>query len=102
MGYIKGRFCSLQGLRQQIDNPRDHELALVWIKSCIVIHGLVSIIEQGDEDKDFVAELVRAGIDDRPNILQGRNDVGGPSDTQREVGGNAKRSQLKNFLLENL
>ena len=101
MGYIKGQFCSLRGLRQQIDNSRDHELALVWVKTCIIIHTLVSVIEQGDEDEDFISELVEEGIDDERNMLQ--SDVsGGLSDMQREMGGTAKRTQLKYTLLENL
>ncbi|KAJ7616875.1 hypothetical protein B0H17DRAFT_876951, partial [Mycena rosella] len=41
MGYIKGRFCSLRGLRQQIDDSVDHERALAWVKTCVVIHTLV-------------------------------------------------------------
>ncbi|KAJ7748991.1 hypothetical protein B0H16DRAFT_1223401, partial [Mycena metata] len=41
MGYIKGRFASLRGLRQQIDDSNDHECALAWVKVCIIIHTLV-------------------------------------------------------------
>jgi hypothetical protein len=58
MGYLKGRFSSLQGLRQQIDNLTDHKHALTWIKTCIVIHTLISFVEHADEDEEFVAELV--------------------------------------------
>lgn len=102
MGYIKGRFCSLRGLRQQIDNSRDHELALIWVKTCIIIHTLVSVIEQGDEDEDFISELVEEGIDDERNMLQSEDSIGGLSDMQREMGGTAKRTQLKYILLKNL
>jgi hypothetical protein len=59
MGYIKGQFCSLQGLRQQIDDIHDHRQALVWVKTCIVLHALISIIEEGDEDMEYIAELVQ-------------------------------------------
>ncbi|KJA13254.1 hypothetical protein HYPSUDRAFT_115878, partial [Hypholoma sublateritium FD-334 SS-4] len=45
MGYIKGWFCSLQGLRQQIDTAQDHQCAIAWIKTCIVLHTLVFFIE---------------------------------------------------------
>ncbi|KJA13569.1 hypothetical protein HYPSUDRAFT_119452, partial [Hypholoma sublateritium FD-334 SS-4] len=45
MGYFKGRFCSMRGLRQQIDDARDHERAVAWIKACIVIHTLIFFIE---------------------------------------------------------
>jgi len=63
MGYIKGRFCSLRGLRQQIDDAVDHERAITWIKACIVIHTLIFQIEHGQEDPLFVQELVQAGSD---------------------------------------
>ncbi|KAF8151555.1 hypothetical protein B0H34DRAFT_616153, partial [Crassisporium funariophilum] len=45
MGYIKGRVCSLRGLRQQIDDVVDHVRAVAWIKACIVLHTLVFIIK---------------------------------------------------------
>jgi len=61
MGYIKGRFCSLRGLRQQIDNALDHERAVAWIKACIVIHMLIFLIEHGEKDPQFVLELIQEG-----------------------------------------
>ena|ERR1700690_2745875 len=100
MGYIKGRFCSLRGLRQQIDDARDHDRALVWVKTCIIIHTLVSIVERGSEDADFVAELVREGADGVHDVV--RPDVDGPSDTQRETLGKRKRTQLKQMLFESM
>ena len=59
MGYIKGRFSSLRGLRQQIGDVLDHKRALAWVKTCIIIHTLVSFVEEGDEDNEFMEELVR-------------------------------------------
>ncbi|KAF8577493.1 hypothetical protein K439DRAFT_1282785, partial [Ramaria rubella] len=41
VGYLKGRFSSLNGLRQQIDDEVDHHQALEWIHACIVIHTLI-------------------------------------------------------------
>ena len=58
MGYLKGRFSSLRGLRQQIDDATDHKRALAWVKTCVIIHTLVSFIEEGDEDGEFITELV--------------------------------------------
>lgn len=63
MGYIKGHFCSLRGLRQQIDDSVNHEQALAWVKACIVIHTLILLIEKGGEDPQFVDELVEEGHD---------------------------------------
>lgn len=61
MGYFKGRFCSMRGLRQQIDSAVDHKRAVAWIKTCIVIHTLVFDIENGAEDPEFVEELIHDG-----------------------------------------
>jgi hypothetical protein len=103
MGYIKGRFCSLRGLRQPIDNARAHGRALIWVKTCIIIHTLVSIIEEGEEDDDFTAELVQEGLDetDTHDVLQDR-DGGGSSDVRQQGEGSAKRTELKCILLEYL
>jgi hypothetical protein len=39
VGYLKGRFPSLKGLRLRIDN-RDHQLfATTWIIACMVVHN---------------------------------------------------------------
>ena len=103
MGYIKGRFCSLRGLRQPIDDARAHRRALIWVKTCIIIHTLVSIIEEGEEDDDFTAELVQEGLDqtDMHDVLQDR-DGGGSSDVRQQGEGSAKRTELKCILLEYL
>jgi hypothetical protein len=70
MGYIKGWFSSLCGLRQQIDDAVDHECAIAWIKACIVIHTLIFQIEHGQEDPLFIQELVQAGSDASSNNIE--------------------------------
>ena len=101
MGYLKGRFSSLRGLRQQIGNATDHKRALAWVKTCIIIHTLVSFVEEGDEDNDFIDELVREGADEPQAgdvIGQDRDQ----SDTQQETQGQRKRTELKTMLFESL
>ena len=100
MGYLKGRFSSLRGLRQQIDDATDHKRALAWVKTCVIIHMLVSFIEEGDEDGEFVTELVREGTDARGDVLRQANSE--PSDTQRDTQGQRKRTELKRMLFEEL
>ena len=100
MGYLKGRFSSLRGLRQQIGNATDHMRALAWVKTCIVIHTLVSIVEEGGEDNEFMDELVREGTD-APGDVIGQADRD-QSDTQRETQGQTKRTELKTMLFESL
>ncbi|KDQ49003.1 hypothetical protein JAAARDRAFT_102470, partial [Jaapia argillacea MUCL 33604] len=41
VGYLKGRFSSLKGLRQQIKDETDHLRAVEWVRTCIVIHSLI-------------------------------------------------------------
>ncbi|KAF9514843.1 hypothetical protein BS47DRAFT_1258617, partial [Hydnum rufescens UP504] len=38
IGFLKGHFSSLRGLRQQIKDERDHELAVYWVISCLILH----------------------------------------------------------------
>ena len=82
MGYLKGHFSSLWGLRQQIGDAIDHKCALTWVKTCIVIHMLISFIEEGDEDNKFMDELVWEGAD-TPGDFMGQAD-GDWSDTQQK------------------
>ena len=99
MGYLKGRFSSLRGLRQQIRDATDHKRALAWVKTCIIIHTLVSFIEEGDEDNDFIDELMREGAEAAGDVIGQDRDQ---SDTQREMQGQRKRTELKTMLFESL
>ena len=106
MSYLKGQFSSLRGLHQQIDDATDHKQALAWVKTCIVIHTLICFVEEGDEDDEFLDELVREGTDvpghpgDVIELLGQAN--GEPSDAQRERWGQEKCTELKRMLFESL
>jgi len=96
VGYLKGRFCSLRGLRQQIDGTLGHERAIAWIKTCLVIHTLVSKIEHGSEDANFVQELIEEGSEGPTD----QNDV--IAEAAREVRGQTLREKLKADLFKYL
>lgn len=98
MGYLKGRFCSLCGLQQQIDDVVDHARAVAWIKACLVLHTLVFEIENGNEDPDYVQELVDEGID--PDLGTLDNEL--EAKVVRETRGQGKRTELKEKLFEYL
>ena len=100
MGYLKGRFSSLRGLRQQISDVTDHMRALAWVKTCIIIHTLISFIEEGDEDNEFINELVQEGTDAHGAVIgQADRDQ---SDALRETQGQRKRTELKTMLFESI
>ena len=48
MGYLKGRWSSLRGLRLRIDDEDNHMFATLWIASCIHLHNFAI----GHERKD--------------------------------------------------
>jgi hypothetical protein len=64
VGYLKGWFGSLRGLRQQIRDNRFPELSLEWIKTCIVVHMLWFCIERDLPDGGMVEQLLSEGRED--------------------------------------
>lgn len=47
VGFLKGRWSSLRGLRLRIDNQSHIQLATLWIISCIHLHAFAIGHEQG-------------------------------------------------------
>jgi len=76
VGYLKGRFQSLQGLRQQINSAQDYALALAWVWVCIIVHSLAACYEEGEEDDHFW-QWVHDGLLDQPNEGDNCNPVDG-------------------------
>jgi hypothetical protein len=65
IGYLKGRFQSLRGLQQQIKNSRDHEMALAWVRACLILHNIIINIEHAiDENDRFYQEMLADGLTD--------------------------------------
>jgi hypothetical protein len=61
---------------------------LVCVKTGIVLHALINIIEEKDEDMEYVAELVQEGRELHGTSRLERRD--GLSDAQQQVEGRAK------------
>ncbi|PPQ95100.1 hypothetical protein CVT25_011530 [Psilocybe cyanescens] len=99
MGYFRGRFASLQGLQQQINNAKGHKRAVAWIKACIVIHTLVFFIKHGHEDKEQFEQLIQEGTDD-PSISNPHNNI--KNEAIQETRGQQKQEQLKSEFLKSL
>jgi DDE superfamily endonuclease len=49
IGYIKGHFCSLRGLRIQINQPHHLKIASLWITACIAVHCFAMTHEAGQD-----------------------------------------------------
>lgn len=51
MGYIKGRWSSLRGLRIAINEPSHIQFATLWITACITLHNFAMRHEAGYDIK---------------------------------------------------
>jgi hypothetical protein len=99
VGYLKGHFQSLKGLRQQIKNEIDHLRAVEWIRACIVIHTLIHEIEYGNEDSDWEEEILAAGLSSDESSSSDDNHHGhGVAEVRRESAGQRKRRRVKENL----
>lgn len=96
MGYLKGRFQSLKGLRQQIKNEIDHLHAVEWIHACIIIHTLIHEIEYGNEDANWEEEVVAAGLSSDESSSSDDERVA--ADVRCESTGQWKRHKVKENL----
>jgi hypothetical protein len=70
------------------------------VKTCTIIHTLISFIEHANEDREFIGELMHEGADTSPNFI--RLDSDGPSDILQDTLGQCKGTQLKDLLFESL
>lgn len=53
IGWLKGRFASLKGLRFRVDDELHLQYATLWIQSCIILHCFALKAEGGqDMDRD--------------------------------------------------
>jgi hypothetical protein len=80
-------------LRQQIKNMQDHERALAWIRTCIIIHTMIHEIETEDFDKEWDDELILDGLSS--DELSSSDEVRVAAQTRRESQGQRKRRKLK-------
>lgn len=64
IGFLKGRFPSLRGLRLQINNANMHRIATYWIAVCIAVHMFAFRVEReerGEDDEDYLDPFVEEG-----------------------------------------
>lgn len=71
IGFLKGRFQSLKGLRVNIHDKASHRFATYWVISCIAVHSFVMTCEaeeqtnNGNNDSDAVYddEFIQEGLE---------------------------------------
>ena len=51
IGFLKGRFQSLKGLRVRIRDARSHKFATYWVLTCIGIHSFAMVCEEEERKK---------------------------------------------------
>ncbi|KAJ3531949.1 hypothetical protein NMY22_g7953 [Coprinellus aureogranulatus] len=98
VGYVKGRFQSLRGLRQQIVDKKAHERALVWVRTCLVLHNMIQDIESGEPiDEEWEEQLMaRADLDGNESGDEGGGGVA--ASRARESRGQRKRREVQEWL----
>lgn len=111
IGYLKGRFHSLKGLRVLIDSPDAHIIATYWVAACIGIHAFAlrhETEERRQEDPDYDEfepphdPFIDEGLTDSDDDARGMHGVEPASTTARVPArlrrGRARREQLKRRL----
>jgi hypothetical protein len=104
IGFLKGRFASLKGLRIRILNEKSHKFTTYWIACCIGLHAFAMACEEEEllregRSKDQWDPFIDEGISSSSNL--DRNAA--PATAQRVSRclkkGKAHRERLKQRLL---
>ncbi len=112
MGYLKGRWSSLCGLRLRIDHRNAKCITSIWIATCIHLHNFAIAHEQGlnHEADDFFVEgqrLIRKEREEKAawELSQaqalGAEEMGYSDGSNETIGlleGRIKREKLKQAL----
>lgn len=104
IGFLKGRFQSLKGLRIRIKNRKSHQYATYWIAACIGLHAFAMQCKaeeraaDNSDDEDDVDPFIAQGLSSDSDS-DGHMNVGalarGPVSGLRLRQAKARREQLK-------
>lgn len=114
IGFLKGRFQSLKGLRINIIDEDTHKFATYWVVSCIGIHGFAMKCEAEERAKSGVEEdvntndFILAGLSSdsdsdanvNPRIVPTSQNSTRRGRAAGLAAGKARREQLKATLFE--
>ena len=111
IGFLKGRFQSLKGLRVNISNEKSHKFATYWVVACIGIHAFAMKCEADDareagldynSDDDFIQDGLNSSDEESERDLRHPSQTQGRSQRQRRshtlAAAKARRLQLKRRL----
>jgi hypothetical protein len=60
IGFLKGRFQSLKGLRVSIKDQKTHKFATYWVAACIGVHSFAMECEDTERDAEAEEDAVMA------------------------------------------
>ncbi|KAF7359978.1 DDE Tnp4 domain-containing protein [Mycena venus] len=108
IGYLKGRFQSLKGLRVLIKNEKTHKFATYWVAACIGVHSFAMQCEEeergaGSDDEGVMADpFIEEGLSSSSS--SSGNEAPAASHQRgrgtRLQSGKAKREALKRALFK--
>jgi hypothetical protein len=103
IGFLKGRFHSLKGLRMHIKDEKTHKFATYWVAACVGVHSFAMQCEEEERGPVSDDEAVMAD----PFIDEGLSSSSDSEGNSRQVpanipvhAGKAKREQLKRRLFK--
>ncbi|KAJ7736985.1 hypothetical protein DFH07DRAFT_779520 [Mycena maculata] len=103
IGFLKGRFHSLKGLRVSIKDEKTHKFATYWVAACVGVHSFAMRSEEEERGPDSAEEAVMAD----PFIHEGLSSSsdseanGAPAAApRRNHAGREKRKDLKHLLFK--
>lgn len=108
IGFLKGRFQSLRGLRCSIRSQIDMQFTNAWIVACITAHNFAMRYEdeagfQKDEFFQWGVETAKAEQEARQGWLRDNGEFGAAAGARQDElnAGRARRERLKAALFEN-
>jgi hypothetical protein len=108
IGFLKGRFQSLKGLRLTINNREDHIYATQWIMACVAVHNFALLHElklRAQHTSEYGAPscdpFITEGIESA-GAATAHDDSTAAGRRARLAAGKQKRNELKHYLLSAL
>ncbi|CAK5263861.1 unnamed protein product, partial [Mycena citricolor] len=107
IGFLKGRFQSLKGLRVSIKDERTHKLATYWVAACVAVHSFAMDCEQEerglgnktDEDVAVMADpFIAEGLSSESDSAEGDGTYGAGASYTGGHEGKQQREKLKRRL----